>query len=153
MQQSKEQTVYRQEKPTDEYPTLSPAVINQIVSDPAFQEEFKSHYTAAYKYNLKYAVAHSIIEDGRFDELLWLWKHFVCEGTIPDEKKEEYKKYHQPFAQSFKDQIHLLLIQKGILPPSSMFGETAGRVIRKESERREYVNILIQEGWPIEVIG
>lgn len=124
-----------------------PEVIERIVSmDPAQREEFKKNYSGFRRFTQKYRLARDLIIDGRFPDQQFLFHEFQRkELEVAEEEKE--------LVEPLKERLHLLLIQKEVLPPQSMDNDTSERLLREELRRNQDYQDLMADGFPIEVIG
>lgn len=131
-----------------DYSRVSHNLIDNIVSiNPAGKALFEQNYAGANLFMDKYRLARGLIEDGRFDDPIFLFENFMHSRLIIE------KPYDQKTVKLLKDQLHFLLIKKGILAPNSMDRETSERFLTEEFKKREDFQDLIQDGWPIEVVG
>lgn len=132
---------------TNEY-ILPREKIDRILAMPATERaRFNKFYIEGSDVMTKYTLARSLVQDGRFDKPVDLLQGFIPKDsdTIPAEDRE--------LAQALKERLHFSLIEKGILPPSSMGKEASERYFQREIERRQNLKDLIESGVPIEVMG
>lgn len=129
------------------YSRIKPEVIEDVVGRQGTQRAiFDRNYHETNNFINKYRLARDLILDGRFENPVVLLNNFIHpEAEIPAEQKN--------IVEPLKERLHFLLIQKGILSPASMTEETSKRLLRGELERRQTLKDLIDEGWPIEVVG
>lgn len=131
----------------DNYPRVKPEVIEGIVGMQGLQREvFLKNYFESNDFVRKYRLARDLVLDGRFDRPSDLLGNFLHpRAEVPDDQ--------QAVVEPLRERFHFLLIQKGLLPPSSMDADVSERILREELKRREDFRDLIDEGWPIEVVG
>lgn len=129
------------------YPRVKPEVIEGVVAMQATQRGvFIKNYHESNDIIRKYRLAHDLIVDGRFESPALLLDNFI-------HPRAEIPKNQQELVGPLKERLHFLLIQKGVLTPSSMSLEVSERIFKDELRRRQDYKDLIDEGWPIEVVG
>lgn len=137
--------------------------IDRILEMPLEERaRFNEFYAKGSDVMTKYTLARSLIMDGRFDEPVELLDNFEPKKETKKETKieelpEGYEhlnmEQYRDLTQSLKERLHFLLIEKGILPPSSIGKEASEKYFQRETERRENLKDLIESGVPIEVMG
>lgn len=132
---------------TTEY-ILPTEKIERILGMPTVERtRFDMFYAEGSDVMTKYTLARSLIQDGRFDRPVDLLQGFIPKDpeTIPEGDRE--------VAQALRERIHFSLIEKGILPPSSIGKEASERYFQRELERKQNLKDLVESGVPIEVMG
>ena len=132
---------------TTEY-ILLPEKVEKILGMSAVERaKFDKSYAEGSEVMTKYTLARGLILDGRFDRPVDLLRGFLPKevGSVPEGDRE--------LASALKERINFLLIEKGILHPSSIGKEASERYFQQELERRQNLKDLIESGVPIEVMG
>ena len=127
--------------------SIKPDAIERIVGMSQIQRaEFKKNYSDDIRFARKYRLARDLILDGRFPDQEFLLKEFRRNDLeVPVEERD--------LVNPFKERLHLLLIQKGVVPPQTMDKDTSERLLRGELRRKQDYQDLMSDGFPIEVIG
>ena len=114
---------------------------------PVERARFNRYYAEGSDMMTKYTLARSLVLDGRFDSPVDLLQSFIPKDveTIPKGDVE--------LALSLKERLHFSLIEKGVLPPTSIGKEASEKYFQREVERKQNFKDLIESGVPIEVMG
>lgn len=130
-----------------EYILSSERIDRILAMTPEEQARFDELYPFGFNVMTKYILARNLILDGRFSKPVDLLNGFIPKDpeTIPEGDRE--------LAKAFKERLQFLLIEKGILPPSSVSKEASERYFKSELERRQNLKDLLEGGLPFEVMG
>ncbi|MBI2011326.1 methyltransferase domain-containing protein [Candidatus Daviesbacteria bacterium] len=124
---------------------LSPRAVEVILnpSDPAnpLRDPFEDQYARDLNYELKYTIAYSLIEDGRYPRQDQLLKSFLLphQAVSPEAKK-------------LRDKLSILLIQKGVIQPDSKEAQEADEEVVRFVDRDERLKQL-RTVLPVPVLG
>ncbi len=124
---------------------LSPRAIEVILNpaDPSnpLRDPFEAQYARDVNYHLKYSIAHALVDDGRYPRPELLLRNFVLPHNIVSAEVKE-----------LKDQLSILLIQKGVIQPDSKEARAADEEVVKFVDRNERLRQL-RTVVPVPVLG
>ncbi len=125
---------------------LKPGAIDLILNHPKFEE----NYRAATKLPAKYSIATALIEDGRYQDPLFLLRNFIPQDQPID---LDDRPFDTKEAKELKEDLAFLLLQKGIISPKAKDAKEAEEHLGRELENNQNMKDLALSGLPIEVLG
>ncbi len=145
---------------------LKPEKIHVLLSlkpgDPGYPfdngETFEANYESSTDFGLKYIMARSLLQDGKYDKPLLLLRKFIPAADIitkhkeAEDRQKAEEEIKSGFAQELKDRLRLLLVEKGQIKPGSEEDKDAQKALIRFAERDQILRQLM-ELLPIHVVG
>lgn len=131
---------------SEQLPTVKPQAIERILSGAKLETKeglisFEELYPSVTKYDLKFALAKALIEDGRYGDKRFLVQKFIFLDSLGD-----------PRAKELKDKLTILLLERGDIETTSKEAEEAHDEVLRVIDRKEYLRQL-REVLPIHLMG